>query len=552
MAASRLTIVVQPQAMVPRSCTFRFQRGCVLILTTMVSHAESEVGDVCGGIMEKGFRLLHARLAEAENRPRWRVEDMPTQSTAVEISFQSATSEAARSTNDSHLSVLLGRNGEGKSRILSGIATTFQLLQDYGRSGSSRGVPLSRLEYLAEGSHHLVTCEGSKVLLSIDGAEAPLYEAILPKRVIGLSMTPFDKFPIGGARHRRGLSDPEFPDIYSYLGMRERMGQVSTAALLTRALEGMVSRIALDDRGRLTRVFEMLGFLPALDVVYRLHERSVLDGLAGEVSLDEVLEARRRDSIYSARLRHLLERDEVVLGESRKAARYALDESNRGFVHLRFDLERPDLSALRSYERLQLLRRLGLVRLYAVEVGRKDGGMIDLKEASSGELSIAITFMSLAAGLEDNSLILIDEPETNLHPEWQARYLDLLLSTFGSYRNCHYVLATHSPLILSDAPPNATLASLSSASLKHGSEVSGRPIDYLLVEAFDVASGDNYYVREQLVKALRLAADGGARGAEYQDTVRALVRIRPMIEDSPGVVELIGDLEAIARKAVVR
>ncbi|GGA48745.1 hypothetical protein GCM10011499_18210 [Pelagibacterium lentulum] len=176
--------------------------------------------------------------------------------------------------------------------------------------------------------------------------------------------------------------------------------------------------------------------------------------------------------------------------------------------------------------------------------------MIDLKEASSGELSIAITFMSLAAALEDDSLILIDEPETNLHPEWQARYLDLLLSTFSSYRNCHYILATHSPLILSDSPQNATLASLSSASLRHGEEVSGRPVDFLLVEAFDVASGDNYYVQEQLVKALRLAADGEARGSEYQNTVRSLVRIRSMIKDNPGVVELIGDLERIAQKVV--
>lgn len=498
------------------------------------------------------FRLLHARLAEAETRPRWRFESPSSQSTAVELSFRSAANKAAGSANDSHVSVLLGRNGEGKSRILSGIATTFQLLQDYGRGGSPRGFPLSSLEYLADGRHHLISYKDSKVLVSIDGKEASLHEAVLPKRVIGLSMTPFDKFPIGGAQRRRELSNPELPGVYSYLGMRQRMGQVSTGALLTRALEGMVSRIALDDRGRLTQVFQMLGFLPALDVVYRLHERSVLLALADKVSLDEVLGARRSGSIYGDRLRQLLEADEAVLGEAREAARYALAHSGKGFVHLRFDLEQPEFSTLRFYESLQLLRRLGLVRLYAVEVGRKGGGMIDLKEASSGELSIAITFMSLAAGLEDDSLILIDEPETNLHPEWQARYLDLLLSTFGSYRNCHYVLATHSPLILSDAPPNATLASLSSASLRHGSEVAGRAIDYLLVEAFDVASRDNYYVQEQLVKALRLAADGEARGAEYQDTVRTLARIRSMIDDSPGVVELIGDLERIARKATSR
>ena len=500
--------------------------------------------------MEKVFRLLHARLADVEAKPRWRLDSSPPRSSAVEISFSSAANEGAKLANDSHISVLLGRNGEGKSRLLSGIATTFQLLQDYGEGGSSRGLPLSRLEYTANGRLHSVSCKGSKVFVTIDGVEAPIHAAVLPKRVIGLSMTPFDKFPMGGALRRRQQPDLKRPDVYSYFGMRERMGQVSTGALLTRALEGMVSRISIDDRGRLTNVFEMLGFIPALDVVYRLHERSVLIELAADVAIEQIIENRRQSSIYGDRLRQMIESDDSVVLEARQAARYVLRDHKNPYVHLRFDLERPDLSEIRAYQGLQLLRRLGLVRLYAVEVGRKDGGMIDLKEASSGELSIAITFMSLAAGLEDDSLILIDEPETNLHPEWQARYLDLLLGTFGAYRNCHYVLATHSPLILSDAPSNATVASLNRASFKDGSEVSGRAIDYLLVEAFDVVSGDNYYIQEQLVKALRLAADAKAADDEYQDTVRNLSRIRKKIEDSPGVVELIGDLESIARKAI--
>jgi hypothetical protein len=145
--------------------------------------------------------------------------------------------------------------------------------------------------------------------------------------------------------------------------------------------------------------------------------------------------------------------------------------------------------------------------------------------------------------------VLIDEPEINLHPEWQARYIDLLLNTFRSYCDCHYVLATHSPLILRDAPLAATLASLSNTSLQSGEEVAGRPVDFLLVEAFDVASGDNYYVQELLIKALRLAADGETRAPSFQNAVRTLAKIRPLIKDSPGVVELIADLQKIAHKS---
>lgn len=220
----------------------------------------------------------------------------------------------------------------------------------------------------------------------------------------------------------------------------------------------------------------------------------------------------------------------------------------RGFVSIDLDIESPRKSSVLEYRELQLLRRLGLARLHALEVTSLAGRTIDLKEASSGEISISLTFMSLAASLQNNSLVLIDEPETNLHPQWQAEYIDLLTSTFRQYTNCHYVLATHSPLILKDAPYAATLASLNNAALQKGESVSGKPVDYLLVEAFDVVSGENYYVQEQIVQALRLAADGEYKSVEFQSAVDTLLRARSRISDSPGVVQIIDDLEKILER----
>lgn len=452
----------------------------------------------------------------------------------------------------SHVSVILGRNGEGKSRILSAIATTFQLLHDYRRGGSRRGLPISRLGYVAQGSRHEVISSGSEVTVIKDGIRVPVDEAALPRRVIGLSMTPFDKFPMGGAARQLDLFRPDKVDVYSYLGMRERMGQISTGALLTRAVEGLVARVAHDDRGRLTGVFSMLGFHASIEVIYRIQERRLIIALAEGAKADDLLNVLRPSSMLHDRLRSQLNSISENMGGLRAAARLVLERTSKNFFHFRLDLISPDSGMIYVYEAVQLLRRLNLIRLHAFEVTRNDGSIIDLNEASSGELSIAITFMSLAGRLENDSLVLIDEPETNLHPEWQARYLDLLLETFGSYRNCHFVLATHSPLILSDAPPNATLASLGGESLRYGREVSGRPVDYLLVEAFDVATADNYYVQEQLVKALRLAADGETNSCEYQEVVQTLAKIRSILDDSPGVVEIIGDLERIAKKAITK
>ena len=52
-------------------------------------------------------------------------------------------------------------------------------------------------------------------------------------------------------------------------------------------------------------------------------------------------------------------------------------------------------------------------------------------------------------------LILIDEPDLHLHLDWQRQYIQKLIdvfSTLDSEINLHFVIATHSPFIISDLP----------------------------------------------------------------------------------------------------
>lgn len=495
------------------------------------------------------FRLLSAQtVAHVERRP-WRPGHRAPSSPPIEVTFGAPGGFVREPDQGGHVSVLLGRNGEGKSRLLSAIATSFQLLQDYARAGSPRGLPLSHLEYFMDGRHHLITTSLGKPELTLDGLKRPVQEAMLPSRVIGLSMTPFDKFPIGGER-QLDLFEPEQPEVYAYLGMRERLGRSSTTAMLTRAIEGMFSRLGLGDRGRVTEVFALLGFEPQLTTVFRLETSRMVNALAEGASPADLLGMSFGRSFLNNRLERMSKEAPQDIEALRLAAGRLLARVERNFIPLLLDVSRPDPDSLNAYRDVQQLRRAGLARLFAVEARRPSGALIDLKEASSGELSMALTFMSLAANLDDGALVLIDEPETNLHPEWQSTYIDLLLGTFKAFHGCHYVLATHSPLILRDAPPNATLASLHNSDLQSGREVSGQPVDYLLVKAFNVASGSNYYIQEELIKALRLAADGQVNGPEFQQTVRGLSEIQSLIKDSPGVIELIDDLRRIAERSV--
>jgi len=53
--------------------------------------------------------------------------------------------------------------------------------------------------------------------------------------------------------------------------------------------------------------------------------------------------------------------------------------------------------------------------------------------------------------MDDESLVLIDEPENHLHP----RFLGLFMRSLSRLlrdRNCYAIIATHSPLVLQEVP----------------------------------------------------------------------------------------------------
>jgi len=73
--------------------------------------------------------------------------------------------------------------------------------------------------------------------------------------------------------------------------------------------------------------------------------------------------------------------------------------------------------------------------------------------AGSGEFAVSVLVHKLS-NVEDNSLILLDEPETSLHPTAQSRLRDFLLS-LALTKKLQIVAATHSPVFIDGLPPNS-------------------------------------------------------------------------------------------------
>ena len=77
---------------------------------------------------------------------------------------------------------------------------------------------------------------------------------------------------------------------------------------------------------------------------------------------------------------------------------------------------------------------------------KKTGDLLKVNQLSTGEKQIFFRGGSLLQNIEDDTIILFDEPEISLHPEWQQRILEF-------YKNINpnnqYIFSTHSPHIVS-------------------------------------------------------------------------------------------------------
>jgi len=72
-------------------------------------------------------------------------------------------------------------------------------------------------------------------------------------------------------------------------------------------------------------------------------------------------------------------------------------------------------------------------------------------ELSSGEQNKLLLALKLLSKIKDGCLILIDEPEISMHLYWQKNFHEFLSSIIPSKIKCAVIIATHSPVIVSEA-----------------------------------------------------------------------------------------------------
>lgn len=487
-----------------------------------------------------GFRLLEVGSVVATDH----LNDVDLDN---ERSIQISVPESWPPRRATWVSVLIGRNGQGKSRTLGGIASLFAGARVGKLQTRDQRSFRWRVRYsVGEDECELWSTERGAIRARMQGQDWPVDLVPMPSKVIALSTTAMDKFPLPSSAHSK--DDGRSEELYSYMGLRDRTGRASATAVVFRALEALVEATedTTDRRARIAEVFDFLGYAPRVEHTYRWRYSSLFrepDSIRKLLNSELASIARRT---VATRLRRMVDRDPGVVDELQTIVDQAGAMTRRGELRLIADFRDASSSELEQFYEVQLLKRAGLVELSTVELRRSDTGVsIDLREVSSGELSIATTFLGLAAVIEDNSLIIIDEPEVSLHPEWQSQYLGLLTEVFAKYEGCHFLVATHSPLVVSDiSDVAANIVSLDPhrQTVESGAAYAGDSVDEVLVRAFDVVGKNNLFVKQRLVEALRLAADGKILSTQFSEAIAPLARLAPSLEPDSATRDLIVQL----------
>ena len=124
-----------------------------------------------------------------------------------------------------------------------------------------------------------------------------------------------------------------------------------------------------------------------------------------------------------------------------------------------------------------------------------DDNLIDFNNLSSGQQALLNIFLSLSSCIENNSLICIDEPEISLHPEWQMELIIKIQDLFLEYTGCHFIIATHSPQIVSGlTSSNGFVIDLENNITYSAENYSKRSADFQLAKVFNSPGYNNEYI----------------------------------------------------------
>ena len=432
-------------------------------------------------------------------------------------------------------SVLIGCNGVGKSTLLKEMVDFFVDLHAYinnlkQKMSSANKARLKGVKYHIDG----VCCEviriGRTFLTNIDNRFLASKKLRVPS-IVACNFGAFDKFPV---QKVNGSSQTRYDvPYYKYVGAHVNGNMISSSAIAFRLLFALKEN--MDDRQRqnLSSILDFIGYDHTITLNYSIVLKSKKNGSVSDHVFQHVQIDNESSKLTPAQ-------------RSNKVKELYDFYKNREFAkqptcNYNIDIDKNSLAENEDLNYIYKLKQYDLVQTASV-VFYKNGKQIASEEMSSGEFAMLSMVLSISTAASDShTLILIDEPELSLHPNWQMTIIDNLDRALKD-QVCHLLIATHSHMLVSDLPMNRSSVSQwekdedgNLIANRIGENTYGWSAEEVLLKVFKTATDRNRYFGERISKLLeQMGNDTISKGAvadelnELQEISLHLSDVDPM------------------------
>lgn len=445
-----------------------------------------------------------------------------------------------RDKQDNHFTILIGKNASGKSEVLKEVchllirsqikdgfnSVYVDILDHYldrnYKDTLHRGEKniSSKLELIDDGetfTYKYIRTDEKREFINYLGQKEYIKEQVFrhcfgvtdeksnkvtsPKNnnIIAVSSGQFDKFPV---LQSMGLSS-ETGINYSYVGVQnDRLSSRydSVLSLKVGEIGHAIVKFSVESKKiNLNLLLNTLGFKGKVKLKYEINKNVLSNDFREQEKL--LINGTRYSSVgLGSNDSKLKDEDVLSLKQALSYFNELHPSHHDNFGIIEIDLLDENVSVEATH--LYYAAKVNALEIKDVLFDGEHGSS-SLLLASSGQINLLNIFFGISSCIKDNSLILIDEPEISLHADWQIKFIPLVREVFSKYKGCHYIIATHAPMIISNVgSTNSSILNMTTGDTISSKEFSNQSSDYINSYLFETPGPKNETINREVVSLL--------------------------------------------------
>jgi predicted ATPase len=417
--------------------------------------------------------------------------------------------------NREHLltTVIIGTNGAGKSYLLTVTSDVFRAIENKVKNKEMNlRYSYYFCSYFFDDDYYSIEIKDKKnIKITKNQEKIGIKELELPKKILAVSYMLNDKFTFKSP-------DSAELDTYEYLGLRRTSNAAWTNSITRKITDSFMELSTKPDFSyKVKEILLFLKFKPKITLIFEPTKKTLF---TRKMTLKQLKSKHTKllgtDEYRSFTVRKYSDDDlakllDFVNSESRNRKFVEVNDRKSLIYVTDFDNENQANNLCLDSRYLRMLVDLQFINSPKLILCKDEE--FDFEFASSGEKHLIFTLVNIASRIKQNSLILIDEPELSLHPNWQMKYINMLKKIFYEYTSCHFILATHSHYLISDLEQeSSSIILLSMHSDNRTAELIGYSTyawsaENILYNIFQVRTTRNFYFEMDLRNLVNMVKD---------------------------------------------